>query len=189
VADAVDDARLVERCLRGDSAGLREFVERFQGPVFGICLRFLGQREDAEDVTQETLLRAVRHLSQWDGERALHSWVLAIAVNRCRTWASKRARSPATTNDAEAFAARTERLSVADLSEELQIALSKLREEYRTCFILFHQQDLSCQQIGELLNCSVGTVKTWLHRARKELAETLRRRGVVTEGGYELLGL
>ena len=70
--------------------------------------------------------------------------------------------------------------------QELNIALGKLREEYRTCFVLFYVQELSCAQIGDMLGCPQVTVKTWLHRARKILAETLQRRGVVTEKGYEL---
>jgi RNA polymerase sigma-70 factor (ECF subfamily) len=79
-------------------------------------------------------------------------------------------------------------MSTADLGEELQIALSELRDEYRTCFVLFYQQNQSCQEIAEIMNCPEGTIKTWLHRARKELAESLKRRGVVTEDGYELHG-
>lgn len=185
----MDDARLVASCLRGDAAGLREFVARFQGLVFGFCLRMLGQREDAEDVTQETLVRAVRYLAHWDSSRALQPWVLAIAVNRCRTLAGKRKKTAVTMEDTEAVPAVPRRISVTDLSEELRIALGELREDYRTCFLLFYEQEQSCQQIAELMNCPEGTVKTWLHRARKELAETLKRRGVVTEGGYELHGL
>lgn len=184
----MDDARLVACCLRGDSAGLREFVERFQGLIFGLSLRLLGQREDAEDVTQETLVRAVRHLAHWDASRTLQPWVLAIAVNRCRTLAAKRKNKAVTMEDADSVAAPELRMSVADLGEELRIALSELREDYRTCFVLFYEQEQSCQQIAELMDCPEGTVKTWLHRARKELAETLRRRGVVTEWGYELHG-
>lgn len=186
---AVDDARLADRCLHGEAAALREFLEQFQGPVFGLCLRMLGQREDAEEVTQETLIRAVRHLSHWDAARPLKPWVQAIAVNRCRTWMAKRKQAPALMEAAESVAAPRQRMSVADLGEELQIALDALREEYRTCFVLFHQEERSCQEIAELLDCPEGTVKTWLYRARKELAETLRRRGVVTEQGYELHGL
>jgi RNA polymerase sigma-70 factor (ECF subfamily) len=189
VTFSVDDARLVTQCLHGDSAALREFLEHFQGPVFGLCLRLLGQREDAEEVTQETLVRAVRHLSHWDATRPLKPWVQAIAVNRCRTWTAKRKRQPALMEIADAIAAPRERLSVADLNEELQLALGELREEYRICFVLFHQEEQSCQQIAEVLDCPEGTIKTWLHRARKELGETLRRRGVVTEKGYELHGL
>jgi RNA polymerase sigma-70 factor (ECF subfamily) len=189
VTIAVDDARLADRCLHGEAAAVREFLEQFQAPVFGLCLRMLGQREDAEEVTQETLIRAVRHLSHWDASRALKPWVQAIAVNRCRTWMAKRKQIPALMEETNAVAAPHQRMSVADLGEELQIALNALREEYRTCFVLFHQEEQSCQQIAELLGCPEGTVKTWLHRARKELAETLRRRGVVTEKGYELHGL
>ena len=185
---AVDDVRLVERCRQGDSAGVREFLERFQGPVFGVCLRWLGHRQDAEDVTQETLVRAVRHLSHWDATRPLMPWVLTIAVNRCRTLAGKRNRRGVGLEHGETMAAPHQRLSTTDLGEELQLALAELRDEYRTCFVLFYQQEQSCQQIAEILNCPEGTVKTWLHRARKELAETLKRRGVVTEDGYELHG-
>jgi RNA polymerase sigma-70 factor (ECF subfamily) len=96
---------------------------------------------------------------------------------------------PILMDGADSLIAPRQRISVTDLGEELQIALNGLREEYRTCFVLFHQEEQSCQQIAELLDCPEGTVKTWLHRARKELAETLRRRGVVTERGYELHGL
>lgn len=179
---------MAERCSQGEAAALREFLERFQGPVFGVCLRWLGHREDAEDVTQETLVRAVRHLSNWDATRPLMPWVLAIAINRCRTLAAKRNRRGVELEHAEALAAAPVRMSTADLGEELQLALAELRDEYRTCFVLFYQEDQSCQQIAEILNCPEGTVKTWLHRARKELAESLKRRGVVTEDGYELHG-
>lgn len=187
--DAVDDTRLVEACLRDEAAGVRGFLEEFQAPVFGLCLRLLGHRQDAEDVTQETLVRAVRHLSRWDPSRPLKPWVLAIAVNRCRTWAAKRRRVARPAEMPEAVAAPRQRLSTADLAEELQRALNELRDEYRTCFVLFHQEDQSCQQIAELMDCPENTVKTWLHRARKELAEALKRRGVVTEDGYELHGI
>lgn len=182
----MDEARLVERCLRGDAASVREFLERFQGPVFGLCLRLLSQREDAEDVAQETLVRAVRHLARWDASRSLKPWVLAIAANRCRTLAGKRRHNSISTETSETLISPRQRLSVADLSEELQLALNELRDEYRTCFVLFHQEEWSCQQIGDLLHCPEGTVKTWLHRARKALAESLKRRGVVTGEGYEL---
>ncbi|MGH7200444.1 MAG: RNA polymerase sigma factor, partial [Planctomycetaceae bacterium] len=72
------------------------------------------------------------------------------------------------------------------LAEELEQALAQLREEYRTCFVLFHQQELSCAEIGEILDCPQGTVKTWLYRARRELAEILQRRGIGPGARHEL---
>ncbi len=182
----MDERALVERCLAGDRDGLREFVERFQGLVFAICLRQLGQRQDAEDVAQETLVRAVRHLHHWDGVRPLKPWVLMIAVNRCRTHQSRRKTRAHTVKSVVEPAAPAARLGEFDLAEELQLALGQLRENYRTCFVLFHQQELGIQEVAEIMECPEGTIKTWLHRARRELADLLRARGVVTEEGYEL---
>lgn len=185
----MDDRQLVERCLAGDGDGIRAFIERFQGDVFSLCLRQLSHRQDAEDVTQETLVRAVRHLRQWDKVRPLKPWILTIAVNRCRTHLSRRnvrVRIVESSIDPPGVKCR---VGGFDLAEELQLALNQLREEYRTCFLLFHQQELSIQEVADTMNCPEGTIKTWLHRARRELAELLRARGVVTEEGHELFRL
>src|SRR3712207_226810 len=85
-----DDATLVRRCLRNDTHAVRALVERFQGAVFGLCVRLLRHRHDAEDVTQEVFLRVFRSLRRWDAGRPLRPWVLGIAVNRCRTWLARR---------------------------------------------------------------------------------------------------
>ena len=183
---AVDDRQLVERCLAGDRDGLRTFVERFQEWVFALCLRQLGHRHDAEDVAQETLARAFRHLAQWDATRPLKPWILTIAVNRCRTHLSRRNQRAKTVHVETEPPAPAVRPGTFDLAEELQLALEQLREEYRTCFLLFHQQDLSLHEVAQIMNCPDGTIKTWLHRARRELADLLRARGVVTEDGHEL---
>jgi RNA polymerase sigma-70 factor (ECF subfamily) len=183
---AVDDRELVERCLSGDCEGLRAFVEQFQVWVFALCFRQLGHRQDAEDVAQESLARAVRHLKQWDGVRPLKPWILTIAVNRCRTHLSRRNTRTRTVKAEIDPAAPRVRQGEFDLAEELQLALQQLREEYRTCFLLFHQQDLSLHEVAEIMNCPEGTIKTWLHRARHQLADLLKARGVVTEKGHEL---
>ena len=72
------------------------------------------------------------------------------------------------------------------LGEELELALGQIRDDYRTCFTLFHEQEMSITEVAEIMKCPEGTVKTWLHRARRELAELLVQRGVVTKDGYEL---
>ena len=182
----MDDRGLVQRCLAGDRDGLLEFIEQFQGLVFAICVRQLRHHQDAEDVAQETLVRAVRYLHRWDGERPLKPWVLAIAVNRCRTHQAKFKTRTRTVESVVEPAAPAARLSGFDLAEELQLALSQLRENYRTCFLLFHQQDLGIHEVARLMEVPEGTIKTWLHRSRRELAELLRARGIVTEDGHEL---
>ena len=176
-----DDVReLVGRCLRGDQTAMVELVDLHRGQVFGLCYRMLRHRQDAEDVTQESFVRALRALRTWDSQREFLPWLLAIAGNRCRTLLAKRQRRLPTAGTTEALPDTRENLHDArDLAEEVKRALGALREEYRRAFELFHNQELSYAEIGEALGCPVGTVKTWVHRARRELAEHLRRRGVV----------
>jgi RNA polymerase sigma-70 factor (ECF subfamily) len=145
----------------------------------------LGHRHDAEDAAQESLVRAIRHLSHWDSLRPLEPWVLAIAANRCRTALEKRSRRPALSASLLELAEANDR-NESDLGEELQRAVDQLRDNYRETFILFYQQELSCEDIGSVLGVPEGTVKTWLHRARKELVDILRQRGISPEADHEL---
>src|SRR5438552_3453346 len=91
---SAEDAILVRRCLKGDESAILALVERFQSDVFGLCVRLLHHRHDAEDVTQEVFLRIFRSLKRWDSSRPLKPWVMSIAVNRCRTWMSQRGKRP-----------------------------------------------------------------------------------------------
>ena len=74
---------------------MAEFVDHYKGRVFGLCWRMLGQRQDAEDMAQETFVRALRNLHRWDSERDMEPWLLAIAGNRCRSLLATRMRRPA----------------------------------------------------------------------------------------------
>jgi RNA polymerase sigma-70 factor, ECF subfamily len=171
------DALLVERCMAGDESAMGRFVQRFEGLVYTVCLRMLRRREDAEDVAQDVFLRTFRNLHRWDAARPLTPWLVAITANRCRTALQRRGRLPATA----ALPEQTAQTAVvpAELAEELQLALGHLRANYRRCFELFYRDELSISEVGRRLGVPEGTVKTWLHRARKELAEHLERRGVL----------
>jgi RNA polymerase sigma-70 factor (ECF subfamily) len=177
VAD--DDATLVRRCRRNDPVAVRALIERFQGAVFGLCVRLLGHRHDAEDVSQEVFLRVFRSLGSWDATRPLKPWVLSIAVNRCRTLLAKRARRPELADYLHDTAAARPGDDSGELVREIEQALAGLRSEYRTVFVRFHQQGQRYEQIAAAVDRPVGTVKTWLHRARLELLDELRRRGMV----------
>ena len=179
---AEDVRELVERSLRGDQLAMAELVDCFRGQVFGLCYRMLGHRQDAEDMTQEAFVRALRNLASWDSQREFMPWLLAIAGNRCRSLQSARMRRPALTDEVEHLPdCSPERQTARNLAEEIELALARLRDEYRQAFVLFHDNQLSYAEIAQSLNCPVGTVKTWVHRARRELADHLRRRGVVQE--------
>jgi RNA polymerase sigma-70 factor (ECF subfamily) len=183
-----DEVRqLVVRCLNDDQAAVAELVARYNHQVFGLCYRMLGQRQDAEDVSQESFVRAIRGLGGWDSRRDFAPWLLAIAGNRCRTMLAARRRRPRATSAVEELAdARPEVEPARNLAEEVDRALAGLRAEYRQAFVLFHEQQLSYAQIAQTMDCPLGTVKTWVHRARRELVEQLRQRGVVQEHGGAL---
>lgn len=174
-----DDASLVRRCLRGEESAIGELVNRFQAEVFGLCVRLLNHRHDAEDVSQEVFLRVFRGLRGWDSQRPLRPWIMRIAVNRCRTWLSQRGRRPETVDYLQDTLAGPPADDSAELIEEIQKAIAALRPHYRTAFVLFHEQGQPYDEIARLMGRPAGTIKTWLHRARMEILECLRRRGMV----------
>jgi RNA polymerase sigma-70 factor (ECF subfamily) len=181
-----DDSQLVRRCLKGDPEAVAGLVRRFQPEVYGLCVRLLHHCQDAEDVTQEVFLRVFRSLRRWDQARPLRPWVMGIAVNRCRTWLSQRSRRPEPVDYLHDTAPGKPADDSGELVQEIQSALGDLRVEYRSVFVMYHEQGLPYEDIAAALERPVGTIKTWLHRARLEVLERLRRRGMVTEVGHEV---
>ncbi len=126
-------------------------------------------------------------LARWDQSRDFEPWLLAIAGNRCRTWLAARSRRPAISSLAgpvvDTSAGPT---GFQALAEEVGLALDTLRAEYRQAFLLFHEQQLSYLEIAAALDCPVGTVKTWVHRARRDLVDHLSRRGVLEDSQHAM---
>lgn len=177
---------LVRRCLTGCQTAMLDLVQRFQGPVFGLCYRMLGRREDAEDAVQETFIRVLRSLPRWDDSRDFEPWLLAIAGNRCRTALALRKRKPAPDSLDELAPVADDDNRDHHLTEEVQRALGQVREEYRQAFVLFHEHEKSYGEIAEMMSVPLGTIKTWVHRARRDLMDQLRQRGVVEDVRYAM---
>ena len=176
-----DDASLVRRCLADDAEAVRALVDRFQAEIFGLCVRLLHHRHDAEDVTQEVFLRAFRSLRRWDPTRPLRPWLMAITVNRCRTWLARRPRRPEPVEYLQDTLAGPHPDDSAELLAGIRAAVADLRPEYRAAFTLFHEQGQPYEEIAQALGRPVGTIKTWLHRARLEILAHLRHRGLVPD--------
>ena len=174
-----DDATLVRRCLRGEDEAVGVLIGRFQAEVYGLCVRLLNHRHDAEDVTQEVFLRVFRSLRGWDSGRPLKPWIMGIAINRCRTWLAQRVRRPELVDYLQDTLPGPATDDSGELLQEIQTALGELRLEYRTAFVLFHEQGQPYEDIARAMDRPVGTIKTWLHRARLEILDRLRRRGMV----------
>jgi len=183
---SADDLLLVRRCLRGDTEAMERLVATYQADVFGLSVRLLHHRHDAEDVVQEVFLRVFRSLRRWDSRRPLRPWIMGITVNRCRTWLAQRSRRPELVDYLHETAARDVTDNSSELSREIDLAVQDLRMEYRSVFVLFHERGLPYDEIAQALRKPVGTIKTWLHRARLEVLDRLRKRGMISEVGHEL---
>jgi RNA polymerase sigma factor (sigma-70 family) len=180
-----EDAILVRRCLGGEDEAIHQLVNRFQTEVFGLCVRLLHHRHDAEDVTQEVFLRIFRSLRRWDSQRPLKPWIMGIAVNRCRTWLAQRGRRPELVDYLQDTLPGRPADDSGELVREIEQAVAELRLEYRTAFVLFHEQGQPYEDIARVMDRPVGTIKTWLHRARLEILERLRSRGMVAGDAEE----
>jgi len=167
---------VVAQCLDGHQHAMSQLIDHYHAMVYGLCFRMLGQRQDAEDVTQETFFRVLRNLDRWDANRKFEPWLLTIAGNRCRTKLSQRKRKSTTqVLDYPIIDNRTDN-NEGQILEEVQVALGQLRAEYRQVFQMFHFEQKSYEEIAASMKIPQGTVKTWCHRARKEIVEILARR-------------
>lgn len=176
-----EDAILVRRCLKGDETAIQALVDRYHSDVFGLCVRLMHHRQDAEDVAQEVFLRIFRSLKRWDSSRPFKPWVMGITVNRCRTWLVQRARRPELADYLHETAGTRPEDDSSELVREIQEAIRELRVEYRSVFVMYHERGLPYEEIADAMEKPVGTVKTWLHRARLEVLDRLKRRGMVSE--------
>ena len=186
----MQDAQLVERVVAGDGEAFRQLVERHQRPVYGLLLRMVRSPALAEDLAQETLIKAYRAIATFDRGRQFSSWLFKIAHNTAIDHLRKNRPPtvPLETNDTErldplALLATSEsqspeaRARGRDLGEALQEALMELRPDYREAVLLRFQQGLPYNEIAEILDLPLGTVKTHLHRARRQMAATLGEGG------------
>lgn len=176
---ADSDAELVRRCLLGESAAMRGLVERFQTDVYSVCVRLLRHSQDAEDVAQEVFIRVFRSLTRWDRTRQLRPWILGITINRCRTAMSKRVKRPELVDHLHETASDKPADDSHELTAAIRTAVDEMRADYREVFVLFHEHGQSYEEISAVVDRPVGTIKTWLHRARTEILTRLRRRGLV----------
>ncbi|MFN8399399.1 MAG: sigma-70 family RNA polymerase sigma factor [Anaerolineales bacterium] len=173
--NAPTDRDLILRARRGDPEAYGDLVTRHQTGVFNVCYRILHNRADAEDLAQETFIRALDRLHTFDLEREFSPWIRRVAANLCLNHIE--AQKPSAPLDEERDEDKTqgpgEQVEVKERSEQIRSALASLPPHYRLVVELRHYQELSYDEIASELNIPLSDVKSHLFRARKLLAEKL----------------
>ncbi len=181
---ATDEAALVSSVLAGERDAFRLLVEHFQSLVGHIVFRLVREEADREDLCQEVLLRLYRHLPEFRGECKLSTWIAQIAYNTCLNWLQKKRPQRYTREGSEggslddlfgSLPSPEERVCDQDLAACLEREIMALPPPYRTIVTLYHVEEMSYEEIGEVMGLPQGTVKSYLFRARRKLKERLLR--------------
>lgn len=182
--DAPSDRSLILDTRRGRLEAFGILVQRYQKAVYNVCLRVMGNREDAEDAVQESFLRAHRYIHTIDVERPFGPWIKQVAANHCYGVHKKRQSEPfpyelddeLNRPDQDMFG-QPERVHLArEKQQRTRQAIAALPPHYRIVIELRHFQELSYQEIAAQLDLPLNTIKSHLLRARKMLLERIEER-------------
>jgi len=182
-----DDHELIRQCQEGDMSAFRTLVERYETRIYTLACSIVGDREAARDAAQEAFVRAYSSLSAFRGQSGFYTWLYRIAVNVSLNAAQKESRrldrasldalmetGGVSAGDLFSPATADSDLERAEVQDHIQSVLNTLSADHRAVVVLKDIEGLSQEEIAEALNCSVGTVKSRLSRARKRLQELLR---------------
>jgi RNA polymerase sigma-70 factor, ECF subfamily len=177
----------IKQVIKGDQDAFAEIVEIYKNSIFQLCYRMLGNRHEAEDIAQEAFIRAYVNIKSFNQELKFSTWLFRIATNLCIDRIRKK--KPDYYLDAEV--AGTDGLTMysqlashaplpekelesLELQETVQKEILNLPEKYRSVIVLKYMEELSLNEISEILDMPLGTVKTRIHRGREALRQQLR---------------
>lgn len=180
-AEAGDAPRFLDRLRAGDAPAFEDLVMTYQHRVFGVALRMLGNRAEAEEVAQEAFVRAHRALGEFRGDAKLSTWLYAITSRLCLNRLASGERGMARQGEdallrlSDAGPRPDAALERRELEAALGRAIADLPEDRRIVVVLRDLEGLSYEEIAQVLELELGTVRSRLHRARAELREKLER--------------
>jgi RNA polymerase sigma-70 factor (ECF subfamily) len=186
----LSDQEVVLLARAGREAAYRELIRRYERPIFALLFRMVRDRELAEDLSQETFIKALNAIESYRPEFKFSSWIFKIANNAAIDHLRRReldtlsldgsphAETPeAMQATALQIGARQESpldaVEARELGGAIELAIGRLRPEYRSCILLRHVEGRAYEEIAEILDLPLGTVKTYIHRARNELRQAL----------------
>jgi RNA polymerase sigma-70 factor (ECF subfamily) len=183
------DAALMLRVKRGDRAAFAELVEKYKQPLFNFIFRTLRDETESEDLAQNVFLQVFKSRRRYERTAKFSTWLFTIARNLCLNEIRRRSRHPAESieeghiehedqpqrqyEDKKIFLP-TENILHGELARKIEEALAELPEHQRTAILLCRQDELSYEEIAEILDCSLSATKSLIHRGRETLKEKLK---------------
>ena len=183
------DAALMLRVKRGDRAAFAALVDKYQQPVMNFIFRSLRDEIEAEDLAQNVFLQVYKSAKRYESRAKFSTWLFTIARNLCLNEIRRRSRHPAESIEEahtehedqprqqyedKSQAAPPEKLLHGELAQKIEEALAELPENQRTAILLCRQDELSYEEIAEILDCSLSATKSLIHRGRETLKEKLK---------------
>ena len=189
---ASSDEELVARSMGGDLDSFNQLVLRWERPIYALAYRVIGRDEEARDVAQETFLRAFRALHGFKGQAKFSSWLYRITLNLCRDWMRKERRTPVSqapegidiielAGEATPHETIEQMVGRKELGRAVSKAMAALPEEQRTAIILKEYHGLTFQEIADMLDCPLSTVKTRLYQGLSVVRKQLELAGVSSD--------
>jgi len=186
-ANGPADEELVLKSQQGDMHAFDELVERYHGKIYGLTYNMTSNREDAEDLTQEVFVKAFEALPRFRGKSSFYTWLYRIAVNKTINYRKKRNRkrtlsldqfdqeikTDETYHDLTAKGSPLRNISLSELQEKLNEALQHLSEKHRTVVVMHDMQGIPHDEIAKVVKASVGTVRSRLFYARRQMQTEL----------------
>ncbi len=189
MSEETPDIELIERALSGDQQAYREILKRYRAPLYNLLFRMVRNKMETEDLVQEAFIKAFGSLATFNDEYAFSTWLYKIAINNCIDhFRKKRLKTysldkPIDSKNGEIrreFPDPTYQPDKALLSKEkdklIEEAIQNLPEKYRISIVLRHNEDKSYEEISQILNIPLGTVKARIFRAREMLKKQLKNK-------------
>lgn len=184
----LSDEQLVSRFKEGSMEAFEELVRRYETKIYNLVYRFMGNHADAGDLAQEAFIRAYRALSKFRGESSFSTWIYKVTANVCRDELRKQRRKKNISLDeleggqreiavADTSSLPEETFERRELQNRIQVYLNQLSEDHRLILLMREMQDMSYEEISEVMQCSMGTVKSRLSRARTALKKIMKSAG------------
>lgn len=184
------DDQLILECRKGNKESFEMLVHRYHQRVYALAFRYMSNEDDAYDMSQEAFIKAYRALDKFKGNSSFGTWIYRITTNVCLDELRRRKRrispvsidEPLTNNAGDEIekelidpGAGVDILyEQQELGSQIQAYLNELKPDHRTAIVLRDIMDLSYEEIAEVLNCSIGTVKSRINRARNSLKKKLQ---------------